>query len=233
MAELREGLRSGRRLAFFRIRLLDLQVWFNLVWIDPLLDEEDEFLKGLVKKAEGIPRKKKKTAREAGGPPGASDFRASGTRRNRARSSLPRRPFYHPILPLVRFGDRPGVYAADAAAPPRSAVRKTLEAAAKGLDISSRSSGSARKALALRSSCIHGARFVAQCESSGPRPTRNSGALPGAGHRTRRAGQGPQSLDALSTPPPPPPPPHLLETPSGPLSMVFAFISVRPDRFSL
>ncbi len=61
LAELSEGLQPGEAVRIFQNQdLLDLQVWFNLVWIDPLFVEEDEFLKGLVKKGKGYTPEEKK-----------------------------------------------------------------------------------------------------------------------------------------------------------------------------
>ena len=44
---------------FTQQEILDLQVLFNLAWIDPLLRERDEFLKNLVKKGRGFTEEEK------------------------------------------------------------------------------------------------------------------------------------------------------------------------------
>jgi len=90
--------------------LRDLQVWFNLSWIDPLLRKRDPFLQALVSKGSLFTEEEKKRLLE--------------TRRNILRQIVPTyqrlqeeghieistTPFYHPILPLVYdtdFGRRP------------------------------------------------------------------------------------------------------------------------------
>jgi len=81
--------------------LRDLQVWFNLSWIDPLFREEDEFLKGLVVKGRYFTEEEKQ--------------RVLDTRRKLLRDIMPAykrlqeqgvievsvSPYYHPILPLL------------------------------------------------------------------------------------------------------------------------------------
>lgn len=80
---------------------LDLQVWFNLTWFDPLFKENDPFLKFLVKKGSGFTEEEKlqliNKQREI------MALIIPEYRRGAAegRIELTTTPFYHPILPLL------------------------------------------------------------------------------------------------------------------------------------
>jgi alpha-amylase/alpha-mannosidase (GH57 family) len=80
---------------------LDLQVFFNLSWIDPLFRERDPFLRGLIRKGRNFTEEDKETllATQAGilGKiiPTYREMALSG------QIELSFSPFYHPILPLL------------------------------------------------------------------------------------------------------------------------------------
>ena len=80
---------------------LDLQVWFNLTWFDPLFKNNDPFLKGLVKKGSGFTENEKallvRKQREVMALIIPEYKRLAET----GRIELTTTPFYHPILPLL------------------------------------------------------------------------------------------------------------------------------------
>jgi alpha-amylase/alpha-mannosidase (GH57 family) len=94
-----ELLRAAERFTESAIR--DLQVWYNLVWIDPLFRESDPELRRLVAKGRGFDDADKAKVlachRElmAGIVPACRDAQARG------QVELSTTAFYHPILPLV------------------------------------------------------------------------------------------------------------------------------------
>ncbi|MEN2986270.1 MAG: glycoside hydrolase family 57 protein, partial [Thermodesulfovibrionaceae bacterium] len=79
----------------------DLQLLFNLVWIDPLHRDKDPFLKDLIKKGENFTEEEKKLVIEKQFEiikkiiPTYKEMAISG------QIELTVSPFYHPILPLV------------------------------------------------------------------------------------------------------------------------------------
>ena len=80
---------------------LDLQVFFNLCWIDPLFRDRDPFLRALVEKGRGYTEEEKThlIERQTGILrriiPAYRDMAATG------QIELSVTPFYHPILPLL------------------------------------------------------------------------------------------------------------------------------------
>ena len=80
---------------------LDLQVFFNLCWIDPLFRESDAFLKSLVEKGRGFTEEEKQALLdkqlELVGRiiPAYREMAAGG------QIELSCSPYYHPILPLL------------------------------------------------------------------------------------------------------------------------------------
>ncbi|MBI5075009.1 MAG: glycoside hydrolase [Nitrospirae bacterium] len=80
---------------------LDLQVFFNLCWIDPLFRNNDPFLRSLVEKGQGYTEEEKILLIEEQMHilrriiPAYKDMAASG------QVELSFTPFYHPILPLL------------------------------------------------------------------------------------------------------------------------------------
>jgi len=80
---------------------LDLQVWFNLTWFDPLFKNNDPFLKELVRKGMGYTENEKaqliRKQREVMALIIPEYKRLAGI----GRIELTTTPFYHPILPLL------------------------------------------------------------------------------------------------------------------------------------
>jgi alpha-amylase/alpha-mannosidase (GH57 family) len=80
---------------------LDLQVWFNLTWIDPYFRDKDDFLKKLFKKGEGFSESEKNKLLEKHIDimrmiiPKYKEVLA------RKQIEISTTPFYHPILPLL------------------------------------------------------------------------------------------------------------------------------------
>ncbi|MBI5287021.1 MAG: hypothetical protein HY878_05470 [Deltaproteobacteria bacterium] len=89
-------------LRYFSIQdLLDLQVLFNLAWIDPLIRERDGFLKALVEKGRGYTEEEKAELLRRQIDilrtviPKYRELKDKGT------IELTTSPYYHPILPLL------------------------------------------------------------------------------------------------------------------------------------
>ncbi len=86
---------------FTEADFLDLQVFFNLCWMDPLFRDRDPFLKGLVGKGRNFTEEEKlqllEKQKEILGRiiPAYREMALSG------RIELSFSPFYHPILPLL------------------------------------------------------------------------------------------------------------------------------------
>jgi len=80
---------------------LDLQVWFNLTWFDPLFKGNDPFLQKLLQKGEGFTEEEKGLLMQKqievmrGIVP---EYRALS---ERGQVEISTTPFYHPILPLL------------------------------------------------------------------------------------------------------------------------------------
>jgi alpha-amylase/alpha-mannosidase (GH57 family) len=80
---------------------LDLQVWFNLAWTDPIFRESDPGLKALVNKARFFSEQEKQLCLDAQEGilrriiPAYKKFRETG------QIEVTVSPFYHPILPLL------------------------------------------------------------------------------------------------------------------------------------
>jgi alpha-amylase/alpha-mannosidase (GH57 family) len=80
---------------------LDLQIWFNLTWFDPLFKQNDPFLKGLIQKGSGFSENEKvlliQKQREVMALiiPEYKQLAQKGT------IELTTTPFYHPIMPLM------------------------------------------------------------------------------------------------------------------------------------
>jgi alpha-amylase/alpha-mannosidase (GH57 family) len=85
---------------------LDLQVYFNLTWFDPLFKRTDPFLQGLLAKGEGFTEEQKGLLLQK-----QIEVMRSIVPEYRALSEtgqieISTTPFYHPILPLVCNTDR-------------------------------------------------------------------------------------------------------------------------------
>ncbi len=85
---------------------LDLQVWFNLVWFDPIFQKNDSFLQRLLQRGEGFTEEEKglvmsrqiEVMRKI--IPEYRDLSEKG------QVEISTTPFYHPILPLLCNTDR-------------------------------------------------------------------------------------------------------------------------------
>ncbi len=80
---------------------LDLQVWFNLTWFDPIFKQNEPLLKGLIEKGRGFTENEKlllvQKQRDVMGMIIGEYKRLAGL----GRIELTTTPFYHPILPLL------------------------------------------------------------------------------------------------------------------------------------
>jgi alpha-amylase/alpha-mannosidase (GH57 family) len=80
---------------------LDLQVWFNLTWFDPLFKNEDPLLKGLVRKGSGFTENEKVLLIQKQREVMALIIPEYKRLAELGRIELTTTPFYHPILPLL------------------------------------------------------------------------------------------------------------------------------------
>jgi len=80
---------------------LDLQVWFNLTWFDPLFKQNDPFLKGLVQKGSGFNENEKALLIKKQREVMALIIPEYKRLAEMGRIELTTTPFYHPILPLL------------------------------------------------------------------------------------------------------------------------------------
>ncbi len=95
-----EELRRMARL-FSVAELRDLQTWFFLAWIDPLLRDEDPFLAALVAKDRGFSEEDKLAVLEAGRKLTARIIPTLADLWGKGKIELATTPYYHPILPLL------------------------------------------------------------------------------------------------------------------------------------
>ena len=79
----------------------DLQVLFNLVWIDPVLRERDAFLKGLVRKGRGFTEKEKARLLEKQIEIAGAVIPKHAELQERGIIEVSTSPYYHPIMPLL------------------------------------------------------------------------------------------------------------------------------------
>ncbi|HUI67456.1 MAG TPA: glycoside hydrolase family 57 protein [Nitrospirota bacterium] len=80
---------------------LDLQVWFNLTWFDPLFKQTDPFLKGLIQKGLGFTENEKSILVQKQRDVMALIIPEYRQLSEMGRIELTTTPFYHPILPLL------------------------------------------------------------------------------------------------------------------------------------
>ncbi len=80
---------------------LDLQVWFNLVWIDPQLREEDEFLFSLLEKGRDFSEEDKEKLLRKQLALIKAVIPLHRSLLEKGQIELATTPFYHPILPLI------------------------------------------------------------------------------------------------------------------------------------
>jgi alpha-amylase/alpha-mannosidase (GH57 family) len=80
---------------------LDLQVWFNLTWFDPLFKNGDSFLSGLVRKGSGFTENEKALLLQKQVEVMKLIIPEYKRLAEAGRIELTTTPFYHPILPLL------------------------------------------------------------------------------------------------------------------------------------
>jgi alpha-amylase/alpha-mannosidase (GH57 family) len=80
---------------------LDLQIWFNLTWFDPLFKNNDPFLKGLIRQGSGFAEKDKEHLINKQREVMALIIPEYRKLSEAGRIELTTTPFYHPILPLL------------------------------------------------------------------------------------------------------------------------------------
>ncbi len=80
---------------------LDLQVWFNLTWFDPLFKQKDPFLQGLIRKGQGYSEQEKSLLIKKQREIMALIIPEYRRLAENGRIELTTTPFYHPILPLL------------------------------------------------------------------------------------------------------------------------------------
>ncbi len=95
-----DELRRMARL-FSPAEMRDLQTWFYLAWIDPLLREADPRLAALVAKDRNFTEDEKKYVLEAGRQIAARIIPTLAELWQAGKLELATTPFYHPILPLL------------------------------------------------------------------------------------------------------------------------------------
>lgn len=98
---------------------LDLQVLFNLVWIDPMLRSKDKFLKGLAEKGTGFTEDEKKVLIEKQLSILKKIVPKYKKLASREQIEISTTPFYHPILPLLADTDMGRVSSPDIRLPKR------------------------------------------------------------------------------------------------------------------
>jgi alpha-amylase/alpha-mannosidase (GH57 family) len=80
---------------------LDLQVWFNLTWFDPLFKNNDPVLKGLIEKGSGFTENEKGLLIDKQREVMSLIIPEYRKLAGMGRIELTTTPFYHPILPLL------------------------------------------------------------------------------------------------------------------------------------
>ncbi|HEX9020074.1 MAG TPA: glycoside hydrolase family 57 protein [Nitrospirota bacterium] len=80
---------------------LDLQVWFNLTWFDPLFRQGDPFLRGLVRKGSDFTENEKALLVQKQREIMALIIPEYRRLADAGKIELTTTPFYHPILPLL------------------------------------------------------------------------------------------------------------------------------------
>lgn len=95
-----DELRRMARL-FSPAEMRDLQTWFYLAWIDPMLRDADPKLAALVTKDRNFTEEEKKYVLEAGRQITARIVPTLGELWKAGKIELSTTPFYHPILPLL------------------------------------------------------------------------------------------------------------------------------------
>ncbi len=98
----REGISTAEAVRLFGEQdLLDLQVWFNLTWLDPIFKENDHFLKTLIAKGRGFTEQEKMQLLDKHREVLAKVIPIHQELVQSGQIELTTSPFYHPILPLL------------------------------------------------------------------------------------------------------------------------------------
>lgn len=79
----------------------DLQVWFNLAWIDPEMRAKDAFLSGLEKKERGFSEEEREELMRCQMKILQEVVPVHRRLKEKGRIELVTTPFYHPIMPLI------------------------------------------------------------------------------------------------------------------------------------
>ncbi|MCB4790472.1 MAG: glycoside hydrolase [Elusimicrobia bacterium] len=88
--------------SYFRIQdMLDLQVWFNLSWMDPYWRENDELVSSLYKKGENFTEEDKKALIDKQLSICGLIINKYKELQDKGQIEVSVTPFYHPILPLL------------------------------------------------------------------------------------------------------------------------------------
>lgn len=80
---------------------LDLQVWFNLVWIDPQLQERDAFLRSLLEKGRDFTEEDKEKLQHKHMEIMKGIIPVHKELKDSSQIEIMTTPFYHPIMPLI------------------------------------------------------------------------------------------------------------------------------------
>lgn len=80
---------------------LDLQVWFNLSWFDPIWRERDAFIRGLYEKGKGFSEEEKRELIQKQLVICGQVALKHKELQERGQIEITASPFYHPILPLL------------------------------------------------------------------------------------------------------------------------------------
>lgn len=79
----------------------DLQVWFNLVWIDPEIRSADPLLKGLLEKGEGFTEAERRLVQERQSDLLGGIIPLHRRLQEEGQIEIMTTPYYHPIIPLL------------------------------------------------------------------------------------------------------------------------------------
>ncbi len=91
---------------FTRQDFLDLQVWFNLAWFDPMFRDSDQFLMELVQKGRDYTESEKKLLLEKQREILSKIVPKYRSMQETGQIELSTTPYFHPILPLLWDSDR-------------------------------------------------------------------------------------------------------------------------------
>ena len=80
---------------------LDLQIWYNLIWIDPIFHEQYDFLPNLIRRGRNFSETNKASLLNIQQKILGRIIPAYRERQERGQIELSTTPYYHPILPLL------------------------------------------------------------------------------------------------------------------------------------